>query len=505
MSTSTKVTTGTKRAVGYFRVSTTGQAGEHHSSLETQEAHFREFCQFHDYIVAETFTDIVSGRRDDRNEYLRMVRFALDGGADIVVVQFLDRFGRNPYEIVNRVSELRKFGVPVVATDENIEDELIFFIKAAMAGAESRRTSERVRATMAIAVGKGVHAARAPYGLRRVRTVEGSEIKVTWELDPSEADTVREMVRMRVDQNFGFKRIADALTASGIRAREGRPFTGNTVGIILSNAAIMGDNVYGKKARKGNPDAEVLTVPGFFPAILTGDEWDRLQERRVIRSESPHGRTHSSIYLLSGIVRCGHCGGPMVGKVGALRKAKKAAPGERYRNYYCSWAIRGAGLCSVSNGHAAHRLEQAVIEYLGQYSDPGLVREKLAATEADVSGRKSVELEAARKRLQELEDAVARDLDRLDRGILTEDDYVKVSGIRREETDRLRPRESELALEVQREQDSAELAERLPVEIRSFVEDFENLDVTRRKAWLQTILKAANVWNDGRVELDFRA
>ena len=99
---------------------------------------------------------------------------------------------------------------------------------------------------------------------------------------------------------------------------------------------------------------------------------------------------------------------------------------------------------------------------------------------------------------------VVRDLDRLDRGVLTEDDYVRVSGRRREETERLRSRESELAPEVQREQDSAELAERLPVEIRSFVEDFENLDVARRKAWLQTILKAAYVWNDGRVELEFR-
>jgi hypothetical protein len=49
-----------------------------------------------------------------------------------------------------------------------------------------------------------------------------------------------------------------------------------------------------------------------------------------------------------------------------------------------------------------------------------------------------------------------------------------------------------------------EQAERLPAEIRSFVEDIENLDVTRQKAWLQTILKAARVWNDGRVELEFR-
>ena len=35
----------TKRAVGYLRVSTPGQAGEQHSSLETQESRFKEYCQ----------------------------------------------------------------------------------------------------------------------------------------------------------------------------------------------------------------------------------------------------------------------------------------------------------------------------------------------------------------------------------------------------------------------------------------------------------------------------
>lgn len=51
-----------------------------------------------------------------------------------------------------------------------------------------------------------------------------------------------------------------------------------------------------------------------FPAILSDSEWQRLQERLTIRRELARGRTHSSDYLLSGILRCGHCGGPMAGK-----------------------------------------------------------------------------------------------------------------------------------------------------------------------------------------------
>ena len=132
-----------------------------------------------------------------------MVDRVLEGGVELVVVQFLDRFGRNPKEILQRYGELESHGVEVVATDEDIGDELVLLIKAGMAGAESRRTSERVRANMGRAVQKGVHAARAPYGLRRV--YEGRK-EVKWEIDPIEGPVVREMYRLSVDR---LRRISD--------------------------------------------------------------------------------------------------------------------------------------------------------------------------------------------------------------------------------------------------------------------------------------------------------
>ena len=88
-----------KRAVGYLRVSTPGQTGNNHSSLETQESRYKEHCQRYDLIPV---CHVVSGRRDDRKEYRRMVEYAIQGNADVIIVQFLDRFGRNPKEILQR-------------------------------------------------------------------------------------------------------------------------------------------------------------------------------------------------------------------------------------------------------------------------------------------------------------------------------------------------------------------------------------------------------------------
>ena len=98
--------------------------------------------------------DVQSGRRDDRAESKRMVEAALVGGANVIVVQWLDRFGRNLHEILSRIWQLRDHGIDVVATDKDIGEELILLMRAGLAGAESRRNSEHVRSYMSSSVGK---------------------------------------------------------------------------------------------------------------------------------------------------------------------------------------------------------------------------------------------------------------------------------------------------------------------------------------------------------------
>ena len=483
-----------KRAVGYLRVSSPGQTGERHSSLDTQEARFQEHCRTQGFIPVATFIDVVSGRRDDRKEYLRMVEYVLRGGADVVVVQFLDRFGRNPREILQRYWQLQDHGVVIRATDEDIKEELLLLIKAGIAGAESRRTSERVRANMSRVVQKGVHAARAPYGLRRV--YHGREVQ--WELDPVEAPVVREMYRLAVEQNLGFKAIADRLTEKGYLARGGRPFASFTTQRRMRNEALMGTLAYGKRPRKGNPAQEVVRVPGFFPAILTQEEWDGLQERQAIRRESSRGRTPSSLYLLSGIVRCGNCGGPMVGKIGAIRK------GKRYRNYYCSRAMRSRGSCSTYNGHSAPRLEKAILEHLGQFSDPELVREHMAAAERKEMERREEDLHDVQRGLADLESQFLKHLDFLKREILNEQEFMRANETLRTQKDAMEGQRRELEEWIGEQRGKVSAAESMPRAIGEFLDDFESMDVRRQKARLQTILKAAHIYRDNRIELEFR-
>ena len=67
------ITLTSKRAVGYLRVSTPGQAGDNHHSLETQEGRYKEYCERSGLIPIRKFVDVVFGSRDDRKEHQRML------------------------------------------------------------------------------------------------------------------------------------------------------------------------------------------------------------------------------------------------------------------------------------------------------------------------------------------------------------------------------------------------------------------------------------------------
>lgn len=63
--------------------------------------------------------------------------------------------------------------------------------------------------------------------------------------------------------------------------------------------------------------------------------------------------------------------------------------------------------------------------------------------------------------------------------------------------------ESGILSESKRQQMAA-TSERIPAEIRSFLEDFQSMEPRVQKAHLQTILKSAYVYRDNRIKLEFR-
>ena len=87
---------------------------------------------------------------------------------------------------------------------------------------------------------------------------------------------------------------------------------------------------------------------------------------------------------------------------------------------------------------------------------------------------------------------------------MDEADFVRANDARKQERTALGIRRAEIAQWMADRERHKAAAEALPVHVRSFLEDVQEMDVRKAKAQLQTILKAVHVYRDKRIELEFR-
>ncbi len=100
-------TTGSNARVGYIRVSTVSQ------TLDQQNAALEAAG------VAKTFSDTMSGARDDRPGLAALMEYVRED--DVVVVWKLDRLGRNTLHILETVKALTDRGVTLVSVTDGID------------------------------------------------------------------------------------------------------------------------------------------------------------------------------------------------------------------------------------------------------------------------------------------------------------------------------------------------------------------------------------------------
>ena len=92
--------------VGYTRVSTVAQ------TLHQQNAALEAAG------VTKTFSDILSGAKDDRPGLAALLDYVREG--DTVVVWKLDRLGRNTLHILETVKDLTDHGITLISTTDGI-------------------------------------------------------------------------------------------------------------------------------------------------------------------------------------------------------------------------------------------------------------------------------------------------------------------------------------------------------------------------------------------------
>lgn len=137
------------RVIAYYRVSTEGQ-GRSGLGLEAQREAVSRLCQLRGWQIVAEFTEVESGKRNDRPQLIAATHRAKVTGATLVVAK-LDRLSRS----VAFLSALQDSGGRFLAADMPEANELTVHIMAAVAQAERKAISRRTLEALAAAKARG--------------------------------------------------------------------------------------------------------------------------------------------------------------------------------------------------------------------------------------------------------------------------------------------------------------------------------------------------------------
>lgn len=351
------------KAIKYIRLSYTDDKSAESNSVSNQRKLIDDFLTQHPEIevVCEKVDDGYSGVLYDRPAFLEMMELIKNGAANCVIVKDLSRLGR---EYIETGRYLRRvfpaYGVRFIAINDNVDtlndepDDLTVSVKNIINEAYSRDISVKTRSALDIKRRSGDFVgAFTVYGYFKT----GDKHK-SLTVDPFAANVVRDIFRKRLD-GFSAYHIAEELNRAGIlsplayKRSEGLPYakggytdteeckwSATTILQILSDEIYTGTMVQGKqttphfklKEREIKPSEDWVRVENTHEAIIDKADFDLVQRLKGLDTRtSPQS---DKVYLFSGVLICGCCGGRMTRKI-------NRSNGKEYVYYYCPTGKKG--------------------------------------------------------------------------------------------------------------------------------------------------------------------
>lgn len=152
----------TMNYVAYYRVSTKRQ-GASGLGLEAQRKAVEDFINGNGAKVIEEFTEVETGKRNDRPQLEKALHLCTITGAKLVIAK-LDRLSRNAAFLLT----LRDSGATFVAADMPEANDLTVGIMAVVAQEERRMISKRTKEALAAAKARGTKLGN-PNGARHLK------------------------------------------------------------------------------------------------------------------------------------------------------------------------------------------------------------------------------------------------------------------------------------------------------------------------------------------------
>ena len=494
-------TAATKRCGIYIRVSTEMQVER--NSLTTQESQLTSYAELHGWTVAKLFTDAGLSAKDTRRPALQqMLKWAAEGKLDVVLVSKVDRISRNLMDLLNLIDDLKGWGVDFVSASQSFDSStpmgmLILNVLGSFAQFEREMIGQRVRENMRERAKSGKWGGgRVPLGYRY-----NAETKLL-EVVPDEAETVQmifaEFLRCR-----SLYRTIRALNAAGRLTRQGNPWASTSIRRTLTNPAYTGTLCYAKRGHHGSrlvsqDEDDWVIVENAWEAIIEKSDFDEVQAE--LSDEKRRAWCEKSTYLLTGLVRCGRCGGRMNGWT---ERDKRGKP--KYSYYRCTTRTQKGNAVCQGLSCRRHELEGAVVEHVIGF-DAATLREGIrefkerAAAELAPRAQRREELEAHYESFRERE---RRLLELYEEAIIDIDMFRERRGQIEQERLAVAQELAELDLGTPDGGLGDLDPDKLAAQFQELQSTFPHLSPREQRRLLQTVVGEITVQPDGKVQLDF--
>lgn len=218
--------------VCYARVSTE-QQGRSGLGLEAQRAAVVEWLKGDQRKLLAEFTDVESGKRDDRPQLAAALALCRRTGATLVIAK-IDRLTRN----VAFLARLMESGVKFVAVDNPHATKLTIHILAAVAEDERDRISARTKAALTAAKARGKKLGWSIPG-RQSEQAFACQLGVKANIERARLFAANMLPVVRSIQAAGVTTLADiaqTLTARGFQTARGHEWHATTVKRLLDAA-----------------------------------------------------------------------------------------------------------------------------------------------------------------------------------------------------------------------------------------------------------------------------
>jgi site-specific DNA recombinase len=360
------------KTIGYARVSKREQAEDSNALAQQQDRLRRAGAE-------EVFTDVQSGRKDDRPKFQQVMALVRSRQVEKVVVTRIDRLGRSLPSAIKALNDFVESGVWLHILDGSVDLSTVggraqAGIMAVLAQMESEMISDRSRHGWEYLRQRQI-AMNPPFGYKKVNDRhELNHDPLLCLIETKEELTYAQVARSMIDLFLEGQSLRQAIRRFNQRYGIQRFETSRTIRAGLEDKGVIQRSPSGLKAWLANPvlrghlvyfgdDAKKTRI--FYNThpthrLLRDQEFEEIAEiiannkgRRGFGSVAP-------VYPLSGLVKCGVCGGTCYAQQST--RSNQSKPDAAYYYYYCKNANMGA--CTSKNYIRMDWIEERVIAAL---------------------------------------------------------------------------------------------------------------------------------------------